>query len=309
MLRKMILLSLAASLGMLSGCGSKSDQRSETDSQLRVTSIDVGKGDCILISKGDKNIMIDTGYEDTADKIISYMKEQGTDKLDYLIVTHYDKDHVGGAAKIAENIPIDKILLPDVEGRSSYYKALMNVISDKQISFTQVSEDISFTLGEVCFKVLASDVEYELSGEEWNDNDISLVITAVYKKDSYLFAGDLENDGIKSFLAKDEGSFDVIKMPHHGQKSKKTDELIEAVSPKLAVITDSNDDPAEEKATIDEKETVYRTTQTKIEAIYQLDVTEGKWAFRSSVEKTLTVEELADYKSCRKGMKTKDSLY
>ena len=66
----------------------------------------------------------------------------------------------------------------------------------------------------------------------------------------------------------------------------------------------SNDDPVEEKATIDEKETVYRTTQTKIEAIYQLDVTEGKWAFRSSVEKTLTVEELADYKSCRKGMKT-----
>lgn len=263
MLRKMILLSLAASLGMLWGCGSKSDQKSETDPQLRVTSIDVGKGDCILISKGDKNIMIDTGYEDTADKIISYMKEQGTDKLDYLIVTHYDKDHVGGAAKIAENILVDKILLPDVEGRSCYYKALMNVISDKQISFTQVSEDISFTLGEVCFKVLASDVEYELSGEEWNDNDISLVITAVYKKDSYLFAGDLEKDGIKSFLAKDEGSFDVIKMPHHGQNSKKTDELIEAVSPKLAVITDSNEEPAEDKVLSlleDQKAEVYRSS-------------------------------------------------
>lgn len=66
----------------------------------------------------------------------------------------------------------------------------------------------------------------------------------------------------------------------------------------------SNDDPAEDKATIDEKETVYRTRQTKTEAIYQLDVTEGKWAFRSSVETTYTVEELADYNGYRKGMKT-----
>ena len=66
----------------------------------------------------------------------------------------------------------------------------------------------------------------------------------------------------------------------------------------------SNDDPIEEKATIDEKETVYRTRQTKTEAIYQLDVTEGKWAYRSSVETTLTVEELADYNGYRKGMKT-----
>ena len=66
----------------------------------------------------------------------------------------------------------------------------------------------------------------------------------------------------------------------------------------------SNDDPIEDKTTIDEKETVYRTRQTKTEAIYQLDVTEGKWAFRSSVETTYTVEELADYNGFRKGMKT-----
>jgi hypothetical protein len=66
----------------------------------------------------------------------------------------------------------------------------------------------------------------------------------------------------------------------------------------------SADDPKETKETIDDKETVVRTETTKIEAIYQLDVTEGKWAFRSSVEKTLTVEELADYKGYRKGMKT-----
>lgn len=70
----------------------------------------------------------------------------------------------------------------------------------------------------------------------------------------------------------------------------------------------SNDEPEETKVTIDEKETVVRTRQTKVEAIYQLDVTEGKWSYKSSVETTLTVEDLADYsdyyQDYRKGLKT-----
>ena len=61
---------------------------------LRVTFFDVGKGDCILVSRGGCSVMIDTGYAETADNVAAAMRQQGIDHLDALILTHYDRDHV-----------------------------------------------------------------------------------------------------------------------------------------------------------------------------------------------------------------------
>lgn len=71
---------------------------------FRITVIDVGKGDCILVQTGDAadpvTVMIDTGYKKTAEDVLEYLSGHGIAKLDALIVSHFHKDHVGGAAKI-----------------------------------------------------------------------------------------------------------------------------------------------------------------------------------------------------------------
>ena len=216
---------------------------------VSVTAIDVGKGDCLLISLPGACGMIDTGYYDTADRVLDFLDARGVDALDFLLITHYDKDHVGGAYRIAEALPIERIYLPDYESDSSYYVSFMNIIDKKNLDYVKVSEDTSFDLGNARFDIYASDCEYRYDEDkgEPNDNDLSVVTAMYYGDDSWLFAGDIEEEGIDRFLDARRGSFDVLKMPHHGRKESNTDSFIDSVSPEIAIITDSVDEDASKK--------------------------------------------------------------
>lgn len=216
---------------------------------LRVTFLDVGKGDCILIEKDSHTILIDAGYEETSEDVLSFLQEQGVDHLDYFIITHYDKDHVGGAAAILEGVSVDQIYLPGYEGESEYYTNLMAAIERDELAAETVTEDISFTLDEVEYTIYASKLEYVIKkGDgEGNDNDVSLVVTVKWNDDSYLLAGDIEEEGIDSYLAAELGVFDVVKMPHHGRKESNTEEFVADTQPLIAIITDSKKEEADKK--------------------------------------------------------------
>ena len=216
---------------------------------LRVSYIDVGKGDCILIQAGESAALIDTGYEDTSDDVLSHLHKQGVDHLACLVITHYDKDHIGGVRAIGKEFAIDTVYLPGYEGSDKNYRALMGAIGDLGLNTQSVSGDLPLALGGATLTLLPSSVEYEpyAHGDEGNDNHCSLAASLVCGKDSYLFAGDLEKDGIAAFLDGGHGRFDVLKVPHHGEKSSLTDELLDSVKPQIAVITDSIDDPANKK--------------------------------------------------------------
>ena len=242
---------LAVLLTLLSGCAAKTgaEKNGSAAEEMRVTYYDVGKGDCILIEKGGAFVLIDAGYADTAEDVIAFLKGRGVETLDEMIITHYDKDHVGGASAVAEALGVTQLLLPAYDGSSKHYTALMKTVAEQNLTCRQVTEDLSFSLAGIDFTVFASPLAYVAGNgeEEGNDNDVSLVVSAVYGEDSYLFAGDIEKAGISAYLTAGHGAFDVLKIPHHGGKEKNTDELIANVSPKIAVITDSADEPAEEE--------------------------------------------------------------
>ena len=223
----------------------------DQNESLSVTFLDVGKGDCILIEKDGHAALIDAGYEETSDQVLFYLRQNGISSLDWFVVTHYDKDHVGGAAAIAQNLSVGRVYLPGYEGTGEYYESFMNAIEEKNLPSQNVTEDIDLDLSGAQFRLCASDLEYipDNKGGEGNDNDVSLVIELKWGGDSFLFAGDLEKEGIKSFLEADHGNFDVVKMPHHGRNESNTDDFIESTAPKIAVITDSKDEEAEKKVT------------------------------------------------------------
>ena len=214
----------------------------KTDQSLKISVIDIGKGDCILVQKGEHAMLIDCGYKETSAAVSSYLKSAGVESLESIVITHYDKDHAGGAAAIIGAYSTANIYLPAYEGSSACYTDLISSLdkADGSISSTKVTSDVSFKLGEVSVTIFASDIEYD--GD--NDNDCSLVVSVRYNKDSYLFAGDLEKAGIAAFLEKHTAQWDIIKMPHHGNKKGNIEELLASVKPQAALITDSDSDPA-----------------------------------------------------------------
>lgn len=221
----------------------------ETAEPLRVTFVDVGKGDCILLSRGGSYVMIDTGHAETADKAVAAIRQAGAERLDALIITHYDKDHTGGADAILRSFPVDRIYLPGYEGDGKAYSTLSYRLWSMGLTAEKVTADTSFTFAGVQTEIFASPLAF-VPGEgkeEGNDNDVSLVIAVRYGADSLLFPGDIEREGIAAFLAAGHGTFDVVKMPHHGQNEKNTDDFIAQTRMKIAVITDGEEEPVKKK--------------------------------------------------------------
>lgn len=239
----------------LTGCGQMEevqvprDNQGETASGLRVSFVDVGKGDCILLQAGDESALIDTGYEETADDVVSYLRAQGVQHLSWVMITHYDKDHVGGLRAIGKEFSPDAVYLPGYEGADKQYDFVRKAVEDLGLPAQKTTRELSLTVGPAKLAVYPSHLTYvpDANGNEGNDNDLSLVTALSFGKDSYLFTGDLEEEGIEAFLELGLGQADVLKMPHHGQKSKATSNLLESVRPQIAVITDGEDDPADKK--------------------------------------------------------------
>lgn len=130
-----------------------SNKKENEDYNLKIYFFNAGKADCILISNNDKYIMIDTGEESLTNEILSYFKNNNIKKLDYLIITHFDKDHVGSASSIIDNIEIDNVLQSNCPKDSEYYTNYITCLANKNITAQTISGDKSFILGDLNFVV------------------------------------------------------------------------------------------------------------------------------------------------------------
>lgn len=227
------------------GCAGKDSAFSTGNPGVRVTYFDVGKGDAILIETQGHTVLIDAGYDDTFPVIEGYLKKQGIQKLDYLAITHFDKDHVGGADRIVSNFDIGQVLQPDYESDAGQYLEYCFAMEEKGVQPVSVTEPLQFGLDGAEFYIYPP--QKEQYKEE--DNDFSLVIRMVYREKSFLFAGDCEEERLDELLAQtDFGlSHDVLKVPHHGKREDNSGEFLAAVSPEAAVITCSEEKPASDK--------------------------------------------------------------
>ena len=213
--------------------------KENTEYNMKIYFFNAGKADCILISKNDRYIMIDTGEESLSDDILLYFKNNNITKLDYLIITHFDKDHVGSASSIIDNIEVENVLQTNSIKESEYYNNYINSLLKKNITAKTISGEESFYLDDLNFIVNGPTKVYESN----ESNNSSLIVSIKYNNTSYLFMGDSQNDRINDFLEQNTSTYNFIKIPYHGNYQKKLDNLLEQIKPTYAIITCSSAEP------------------------------------------------------------------
>ena len=189
----------------------------------------VGQADSTLIKYKNKTMLIDAGNNEDGKNIVKLLKDKGISKLDYIVGTHYDEDHIGGLDDIIENFDIGKFYLSNGGELGSNYYNLEKAAKKKNLTITipKVGDKIDF--GDVDMEVMAAS---KFDGK--NDNNASIVIQAKYGSRKYLFMGDLE----KQEEAKRKwNEVDVLKAGHHGSNTSSTQEFLNQVKPKYVFVS------------------------------------------------------------------------
>ncbi|OYP58661.1 hypothetical protein CG709_00645, partial [Lachnotalea glycerini] len=108
---------------------------------IDVTFFDVGKGDCILIETSEGAIMIDTGYDENGEDLVGWLKEREIDTLAYLILTHPDKDHIGGADTVINELNVENIIETNCEVNNDDYIQYKEAAASKGLSILTLTEE------------------------------------------------------------------------------------------------------------------------------------------------------------------------
>lgn len=256
-----ILFVVAACILLLLKDGGKVQEKQEGTLQVRL--LKVGKADAIVLQSGDKTMVIDTGEEEDGEELADFLKSREVPYVDTLIITHFDKDHVGGADALIDKMEIREVLIPDYQGSNTEYLDFIEAMEQKKIVPHKLTETVKFEFGEASVMVEPPH-SYIAEGSGEPDNNFSLITTVVHGDNRFLFMGDAEKHRIREWLSSmsSEGC-DFLKMPHHGVYNKALKELLDAASPKYAAICSSKKNPAEIKTLELLREKNVQTFQTK----------------------------------------------
>ena len=200
---------------------------------------DVGQGDSALVSVNKKITLIDTGglvmysdkeytYKLSKNKILPYLKANGIRKIDNLILTHGDADHMKEAYYLVDNFKVEKVIFNWGEYNELELE-LISLLKEKNISYEKAPDVLK--MGEYKLQFLNTGI-YD------NENDNSNVIYLEFNHYKFLFMGDAGVDVEKAVLEKYYLSdIDFLKVGHHGSDTSSSKEFIDNISPKYSIIS------------------------------------------------------------------------
>lgn len=197
-----------------------------------VSILDVGQGDSFLIRLKNKNILIDTGgninYDISKNILIPYFKSVGIKKIDYLVLTHGDYDHMGEAINLVENFKVEKVIF-NCGSYNDLENELIEVLDKKKIKYYSCIKELNIDNNKLHF---LQTKEYD------NENENSNVIYTELNGYKFVFMGDAGVEKEKDILEKyNVSKIDVLKIGHHGSKTSSDKNFIDEMNPKYSVIS------------------------------------------------------------------------
>ncbi|MFB4164063.1 MBL fold metallo-hydrolase [Alteribacillus sp. JSM 102045] len=204
----------------------------ESHATLDFHFLDVGQGDSTLVvSDTGAAMLIDGGQPDHGKEIVRYLKNAGIEKLEWVVATHPDIDHIGGLVEVLKKVEVENVLDSGREHNTKTYKKYRNIVKEKNINFFVAEE------GEMLNTNLANRVKV-LNSYSDNDvrNDSSIVLHITYGDTAVLLTGDATVVNEKEMMNKYDVEADIIKVAHHGSATSTGDLFIQKVDPEIAII-------------------------------------------------------------------------
>ncbi len=200
--------------------------------QLKVHFIDVGQGDAILIQTPEgKTMLVDGGPVSSGKKLVSFLKSKGVKKIDCVIATHPDADHIGGLISVLKNFPVDRFIESGKVLSSEIYFELLSLIDKKNIKFHKANTSDSYLLDKnMTTQVLSVN-------EKASDNDASIVLKLTYNEVSFLLMGDASTEIEEKIRSDFDVAATVLKVGNHGSDTSSSPKFISNVKPKVGILS------------------------------------------------------------------------
>ncbi|UXJ68285.1 MBL fold metallo-hydrolase [Lysinibacillus fusiformis] len=236
-MKKLIVVLLC--IFLLAGCTEavKTEQVPVTAGhEMRVHFIDVGQGDSILIeSPNGKTMLIDGGVKGAGQQVVSYLRELGVNKLDQVVATHPDADHIGGLIPVLQTIPIEQFYDSGKVHTSQTFEEMLMAIDQKNIPYyvPKTGDLIEFDK-DVTVKVLNA------NEHATDNNDASIVLKVAYGNVSFLLTGDA-GIALEKEMMQNDVTATILKAGHHGSNTSSSEEFIRAVKPEVTILSYGED--------------------------------------------------------------------
>lgn len=199
--------------------------------EMRVHFIDVGQGDSIFIeSPNGKTMLVDGGVKGAGQKVVSYLKELGVNKLDIVVATHPDADHIGGLIPVLNSIDIGQFYDSGKVHTSQTFEEMLTLIDTKNIPYNvpKTGDSIAFD-DDINVKVLNA------NEHATDNNDASIVLKVTYGNVSFLLTADA-GIALEKEMMQNDVKATILKAGHHGSNTSSSPEFIQKVHPEVTIL-------------------------------------------------------------------------
>ena len=213
--------------------------------------LDVGHGDCTVITCDGEAMIIDGGVSGCSQQVFSFLQRMGIKDIKYAVATHPDADHIGGLPAAFHAANVHTLLSPVAKHSDSRFETLAETAEKAGVPVTVTKAGDAFPLGSAQITVLSPAISFA------DTNDMSIVLRIDHGERSFIFTGDASTAVEKDLIARKANlDADVLKVSHHGSNTGTSQIFVQAVSPEYAVIS------CAETATTPSWEVLYALAET-----------------------------------------------